>query len=878
MRRILPLLAALLLPLSLPAQKSVYAEAEQFGSYGAWSLDQQFMEQMGSAYLLAHGMGVPVADARTDIAVPHRGKYHVYVRTYNWTSPFSKGEGPGRFRVRVDGVPLDAVGHTGNCWEWTYAGSVHLKKGTAELVLEDLTGFDGRCDAVLLTRKKLSEQWQLHLDRPFPVRPPEVREAGRFDFVVVGGGYSGICAAVAAARQGLKVALVQDRAVLGGNNSSEIRVQLGGAMDCQPYPNLGNLLKEFAPTEKGNAMPASYYGDDAKMRIVRNEKNISLFTLTKVLQVELVDGARIAANSRFGALVGPRRIEAVIGRNVVTGEALRFRAPLFADCTGDGTVGFLAGARYRVGREARKEYGEPSAPEEADRMVLGASLQWSSRKDKEASAFPEFAYGIDLNEENYQKMTKGSWTWETGMFQDQISEAERIRDYGMLAIYANWSYLKNHASCKEEFARRSLEWVSYNSGKRESRRLIGDWVLSQRDIQHNTMFPDGTASASWSIDIHYPEPENHRFFPGREFKSVCDQEEVPVTPIPYRCFYSQNVENLFMAGRDISVTHVALASVRVMRTCAMMGEVVGLAAKVCTDHGCVPREVYPKFFRDLRTLMERGAGNPEAPNLQLTNIGRNAHHFFEKPLTVRETPAHDPGPALQVGEGAFAAEYVFVEGGTFRMGADGRAEFTHEAERPAHDVTLSDYYIGRYEVTNGLWKAVMGEDANLKASEAKDDRCPVLRRTRKEIAVFCERLKALTGRTFRLPTEAEWEYAARGGKLSKGFLYSGSDDWADVAWINLTSGGEVHPVGTKLPNELGIYDMSGNAWELCSDLYGPYPAEPQTNPAGAASGAYAVVRGGGIFGGTNSCRTTYRSFDAPQSNLIINGFRLVLEK
>ena len=857
MKRLLLLLLAAL-PL-LGCSGGILVEAERFDSYGGWSLDQQFIDQMGSSYLLAHGAGVPVEAARTKVSIPRSGRYYVYVRTYNWTAPFSEGEGPGKFRVQIGETRLEPVGCTGTGWEWQKAGTITLPEGPVSLSLEDLTGLEGRCDAVFLSPRRIPS-FRLRRIRPFRIPEKPVLDAGEFHFVVIGGGYSGICAAVAAARGGLNVALVQDRAVLGGNNSTEIRVQLGGSMDCQPYPNLGNLLKEFAPIRKGNAMPPSYYGDDAKMKIVTDEPGIKLYTLTRVVEVEKKGG----------------RILSVIGQNVVTGERLRFRSPLFADCTGDGTVGVLAGAEYRTGRESRSEFGEEQAPETADNMVLGASLQWSSKKDDAPSDFPEFSYGIDLTEESYQKMTKGSWTWETGMFSDQIREAEQIRDYGMLAIYANWSYLKNKAACRAEFADRSLDWVSYNSGKRESRRLVGDYILTGNDILRNVQFPDATASTSWSIDIHYPEPENSKFFPGREFKSVCDQEETPVSPIPYRCFYSRNVENLFMAGRDISVSHVALASVRVMRTCAMMGEVVGLAAKVCKDHSCNPRGVYTDYFGELQALMERGAGDPAAPNLQMTNVGRNAHHFFEKPLVIRETPAHTVPPAFRVPAGKEVIDMVYVEGGSFRMGADGRAEFTHQDELPAHDVTLSDYYIGRYEVTNRLWMYIMGPESRVSVPQ-EEELLPVQRRTRSEIALFCAKLKKLTGRDFRLPTEAEWEYAARGGKYSKGYLYSGSDDWADVAWINRTSGGVTHPVGTKLPNELGIYDMSGNVWELCEDRYGPYMAESATDPHGPSEGAYAVVRGGGIFGGTNSCRVTYRSFDAPESNLVINGFRLVMQ-
>lgn len=586
MKRLFILLLLATLTPVVQAQE-ILLETEAFCHKGGWVVDQQFIGTMGSSYLLAHGAGQCVEDAATQFDVPKRGTYYVYARTYNWTAPFFEGRGPGRFQIRIGAQTLPAVlGDEGDAWQWQEAGKIRLDKGPARIALHDLTGFEGRCDAIYLTTKRGipadtdTEQLRRRLTPGYDT----AAEGGTFDFVVVGGGYAGICAAVSAARLGLRVALLQDRAVLGGNNSSEVRVQMGRSIECEPYPALGNLLKEFAPTRKGNAMPASYYGDDEKLRIVTREKNISLFLLTRAIAVEM-QGARIAA---------------VLGRHVETGALTRFRAPLFADCTGDATIGVLAGADYRVGREARSEYGERNAVETADNQVLGASLQWSSKQTDSPVEFPDFVYGCRFTDESVQQVTKGLWTWETGMRQDQVAEAEAIRDYGLLVIYSNWAYLKNHAPYRDEYRNRALDWVSYVSGKRESRRLLGDVVLTQTDLENNVQYPDASATASWTIDLHYPEPENSRHFPGREFKSVCMQIEVPLNAIPYRCFYSRNVENLFMAGRNISVTHIALGSVRVMRTTAMMGEVVGMAAKVCHTHAALPRAVYTDHLDELQ--------------------------------------------------------------------------------------------------------------------------------------------------------------------------------------------------------------------------------------------------------------------------------------
>ena len=595
--------------------EELFVEAESFSVKGGWQVDQQFMDMMGSPYLIAHGAGVPVEEASAQVRLPGRGEWHLFVRTFNWVSPWYDGEGPGKFKVAVDGDELsETLGAAGSKWMWQYAGSFETASRNISVALKDMTGFDGRCDALYFSRVKNPElpedvagmrELRSRLIRNFNVPS----DKGRYDLVVAGGGVAGMCAAVAAARQGLKVALIHNRPVLGGNNSAEVRVHLGGSIECGPYPNLGNMIKEFGHTKKGNAKSAENYEDWKKMSFVENEENISLFLNTHVTDLEMKDGS----------------IEALLARNIETGELMRFSAPVFSDCTGDASVGYLAGAEWRTGRESLAETGEPGAVEVADRQVLGASVQWNSKDMGKPSPFPVFEYGKVFTEESVQKVKGGEWTWETGMLRDQVLEAERVRDHGLLVVYSNWSYLKNHSSVKEEFADRALDWVAYVAGKRESRRLVGDVMLTQNDILNEVPYEDATCATSWSIDLHYPDPANTAFFPGEEFKAVCTQEYIEIYPIPYRCFYSKNIPNLFMAGRNISVTHVALGTVRVMRTTAMMGEVVGLAASVCHRHGCLPRDVYRTHFADLQALMEQGAGKQGLPNNQLFNVGRKEH-------------------------------------------------------------------------------------------------------------------------------------------------------------------------------------------------------------------------------------------------------------
>jgi len=615
--RLLVLMFFVGLQMTFVRAADLLVEAESFDNRGGWSVDQQFMDNMGSPYLLAHGMGEPVADAQTRIVLPQAGTYYVYVRTYNWTSPWKKAEGPGKFKLSVNGKTLSVtLGDRGDAWMWQEAGKVTVKEKQATVALHDMTGFDGRCDAIYFTtehgKTPPSDMQALDAFRRKALNLPDVPpSAGQFDLVVVGGGVAGISAAVAAARLGCKVALINDRPILGGNNSSEVRVHLGGNIEVGPYKALGGLQKEFGPSKGGNAQPAENYEDEKKEAIVANEKNITLFANYHVNAVEM----------------NGRKIKAVVGKNIENGTELRFEASVFADCSGDGTVGYLAGADFHQGREGRDEFGESTAPEKGDKMTMGSSVQWYSVDEKKPTAFPFFNYGVDFNDASCEKVMMGEWTWETGMNYDQITEFERIRDYGLLVVYSNWSYLKNRYKENEPYRTRKLGWVAYVAGKRESRRLLGDYILKEDDVTKQIIHDDGTASTTWSVDLHYPDPKNTEHFPGEEFKSIAQFGKMDAPyPVPYRCLYSRNVDNLFMAGRNISVTHVALGTVRVMRTGGMLGEVVGMAASLCKKYNETPRGIYKQHFDDLRVLMTEGVGGKGLPN----NQKYNANQSFNK--------------------------------------------------------------------------------------------------------------------------------------------------------------------------------------------------------------------------------------------------------
>lgn len=599
--------------LCIPASPTtILVEAESFTDKGGWVIDQQFMDQMGSPYIMAHGLGNPVKDATTSLTIPENGSYGIYVRTFNWTSPWSSKTGAGQFKIKIGNKTLPSIlGAYGDKWLWQYAGKINLKKGVTALTLKDITGFNGRCDAILLTTdtnpelpENITELTKLRIK----LNPPLYLKPEHFDVVVAGGGTAGMCAAMSAARLGSKVALINDRPVLGGNNSSEVRVHLGGRIELGPNEGLGRMVREFGHTRKGNAKPGEYYEDDKKLDFIKSNPNITLFLSHHVNKVQ-TDGDKISS---------------VQASNIENGNIITLTAPIFIDCTGDGSLGYLAGADFREGREASSEFGESLAPDSADNMTMGASVQWYSEEKPDKQRFPHFDFGLPFNDENCERVTNGEWTWEAGIGRDQIEEAEWIRDYGLMVLFSNWDYIKNHLKLKE-FDNRSLAWAAFIGGRRESRRLMGDYILKQDDIDKNVFHEDASFTTSWSIDLHFPDPENASEFSGEPYKAETRHYRIYPYAVPYRCLYSRNIGNLLMAGRNISCTHVGLGTVRVMRTTAMMGEVAGMAASICHMKDCSPREVYTRYLPQLKQLMKEGLGkdSEQLPDNQRFNNQKN---------------------------------------------------------------------------------------------------------------------------------------------------------------------------------------------------------------------------------------------------------------
>ena len=402
------------------------------------------------------------------------------------------------------------------------------------------------------------------------------------DLCVVGGGMAGICAAIAAAREGARVVLMQERPVLGGNASSEIRMWICGAHGENNRET--GIIEEIALENlRRNPTKNFHIWDTVLYDFVLREKNITLLLNCACMDAEVEEGEY--AHGR------DRRILSVTGYQMTTQRFIEVRAALYADCSGDSILAPLTGALCREGREGKDDYGEPTYVDPADGLHMGMSCLIQGRQTARSVPFTPPAFATKLTDRDFAHRTphpynsaENFWYLELGGNRDAIADTEEVAtDLRALAL-GTWDYLKN--SGRYDTDTWELEFLGFLPGKRESRRMTGEYTVTANDLLHNTTFPDAVAYGGWPIDDHYPDGFYHKGHPNTNILP-----ELPYS-VPYRALYSQNVENLYFAGRNVSMTHMAMSSMRVMATCALLGQAVGTAAAMAVREGLTPHGLY----------------------------------------------------------------------------------------------------------------------------------------------------------------------------------------------------------------------------------------------------------------------------------------------
>lgn len=461
-------------------------------------------------------------------------------------------------------------------------------------------------------------------------------EAKNYKVIVVGGGMAGICAAIAAAREGVETVLIHNRPVLGGNASSEIRMHICGADHHMQRKNAREtgILEEILLENKRRNPEMVYPIFDAVLwEKVHFQEKLTLYLNTHMTDVRVDDS----------------RVKTIEAYQLTTEKKLIFSGDYFIDATGDGMLGALAGAQFRLGREDKTAYGESLAPIKADNCTMGNSLMFKARDMGRPVPFlcPEWANHYteeQLRFRDHQEVTSGYWWIELGGGAlSTISDAEILRDELLKAVYGVWNHIKNGGEHRAENL--ELEWVGFLPGKRESRRLIGDYVLSQEDISAGRVFGDAVAYGGWPMDVHTVEG----FLNEGDNPTVWNQVN-DIYTIPYRCLYSNNIGNLFLGGRAISCTHIAFSSTRVMGTCAVAGQAAGTAAAMAAEKKVMPRELEKNIKELQQRLLKNDCYIPGIKNEDASDIARLAKVSATAYLTGYEPEKVINGYSRAIGE------------------------------------------------------------------------------------------------------------------------------------------------------------------------------------------------------------------------------------
>lgn len=435
-----------------------------------------------------------------------------------------------------------------------------------------------------------------------------------FDVAVIGGGVAGLCAAVSAARHGAKTVLVQNRSVLGGNASSEIHVPINGSYH---FKNKFGVDRETGIVEEIQ-LENRYYNvqnswevwDHVMYDYVTRQENLTLMLNTQAME----------------AVMNGNSIKKAICFQMSTESKIIINADIFIDCSGDGALAASAGAEYRSGREGKAEFNEKYAPDEPDGWVMGDSIQFSSKDMGFPVPFnpPSFTIKYGPSKANKRTITQlscGFWWVELGSDLDIVDVTEENRHKLLGYLYGAWDYVKNSGKFPEA-ANLVLDWVGSVPGRRESRRFMGDYILNENDLTKFTHFDDAIAyGGGWSLDEHCPGG----ILNDKEPASYFHQRFEKMFEIPYRCIYSKNIDNLMFAGRNVSVTHIALSATRLIAICGLIGQAAGTAAAMCMEYKTSPRGIYKKYIHELQErLLRDDCYIPNRPANDEADLARKA--------------------------------------------------------------------------------------------------------------------------------------------------------------------------------------------------------------------------------------------------------------
>lgn len=576
--------------------KIQWIDALEFDNYGGFIPETQFVREMGQGYLLADAVGTPVAPAEVRFNVEESGMYRIWIRTKNWCVGYE----PDGIVVAVDGKKSMHVCGKMHVEKWYFeiAGDFYLEIGEHILSIHDTDGWFGRFASVIIANDygfTPSPELSRMKKQRLAIRKEEVdiTNHGKYDMIVVGAGVAGITAAITAARKKLRVALVNDRPMIGGNGSEEGSVTLEGAAH-RGYHETGIIYEIKNYRHKENVTWTQAFN-----HFVEKEPTLEVF------QNLLIDDAEVEEN----------RILSIHGVNTYNLSQHVFTADLYVDGTGDAWLGYYAGAQYRVGREAEFEYGESYAPECADGNTMSGCATKSvtdgtdticsyiaENVDYEVKYIaPDWAFEMpkgDAMSRTPKTIFRGEWWLENRNDYDDIWESEYVRDAMIRLAAGYFDWLKNSWDEKEKTKHLKLKAFGTYNAKRESRRLLGDYVLTQNDYNGATNFEDAVCYSGWNIDVHHIDG----IFSGKGSEFDLN-EVVPITPIPLRALYSRNIKNLMMVGRCISVSHIGLGPTRVQLTGATMGQAVGTAAFLCKKYHTLPACVSVEHIKELQQIL-----------------------------------------------------------------------------------------------------------------------------------------------------------------------------------------------------------------------------------------------------------------------------------